>query len=144
MKVAVIAPTSIPSLKANTLQVMKMTQAISSTGLQVDMIIPDIPGSSHGADRRWELLADHYGLQTPFPMTWLPTKMGLRKYDYAWNAVSRARNLEADVIYTRLPQAAALAANRNMATIFEIHDRPQGTFGPTLLRLFLRVMVPKS
>ncbi len=138
MKVAVIAPTSIPSIKANTLQVMKMTQAISSIGLQVDMIIPDIPGSSHGADRRWESLANHYGLQTPFPMTWLPTKMRLRKYDYAWNAVSRARNLEADVIYTRLPQAAAFAANRNMATIFEIHDRPQGVVGPVLLRLFLR------
>lgn len=138
MKVAVIAPTAIPSLKANTLQIMKMAQAISSMGLRVDMVIPDFPGLYHGADRRWESLANHYGLQSPFPMTWLPAKKDFRKYDYAWKAIKRARKLEADVIYTRLPQAAAIAANQNMATIFEIHDLPHGTLGPILLRLFLR------
>lgn len=138
MRVAVVAPTTIPSKKANTLQVMKMTQAISSIGHLVHLIIPDFTQSSDEAKRRWDFLADQYGLQAKFPMDWLSARASLRKYDFAWKAVRWARHWGADVIYTRLPQAAALAANRNMNTIFEIHDLPQGTFGPKLLRLFLR------
>jgi len=138
MRVAVVAPTTIPSKKANTLQVMKMTQAISSIGHSVHLIIPDSTHSSDEAKRSWDFLADQYGLQAKFPIDWLSARASLRKYDFAWKAVRWARHWGADVIYTRLPQAAALAANRNMNTIFEIHDLPQGTFGPKLLRLFLR------
>jgi len=138
MRVAVVAPTPIPSKKANTLQVMKMTQAISSIGHPVHLIIPDSTQSSDETKRSWDYLADQYGLQAKFPMDWLPVRASLRKYDFAWKAIRWARKWEADVIYTRLPQAAALAANRNMITIFEVHDLPQGRFGPKLLRLFLR------
>ena len=137
MKVAIVAPTSIPSRKANTLQVMKMTQAIAALGHTVNLIIPDSDTSLDQAERGWDSLADHYGLQDRFPMEWLPARPGLRKYDYAWNAVRRAGIWGAELIYTRLPQAAALAASWNRAVILEVHDLPQGTFGPILLRGFL-------
>ena len=138
MKVAVIAPTIIPARKANTFQVMKMTQAFTTLGHQVQLIIPDETELDQGADRSWDSLAKHYGLQNQFPMVWLPIRSKLRKYDYAWRAVHWARRWGADVIYTRLPQAAALAANQKQATIFEIHDYPLGTMASWLLRLFLR------
>lgn len=138
MKVAVIAPTAIPSRRANTVQVMKMTQAFATLGHHVQLIIPDDPGMHQGSDRTWASLAKHYGLQNQIPMEWLPVKSALRKYDYAWNAVRWAGSWGADVIYTRLPQAAALAANQGYATVFEIHDRPQGNMMPMLLRLFFR------
>jgi len=138
MKVAVIAPTSIPSKKANTIQVMKMTDAISTIGHRVQLILPDSPDSSISVDRSWDSLANHYGLHDQFHVNWLPARKSLRKYDYAWIAVRTAAHWGADAIYTRLPQAAALAANRRLKTIYEIHDQPQGTFGPILLRLFLR------
>jgi glycosyltransferase involved in cell wall biosynthesis len=137
MKVAVIAPTLIPSRKANTLQVMKMSQAIAALGHQIHLIIPDELEPSGKADRTWESLANHYGLLNSFPMTWLPARAELRKYDYAWRSVRWAKKWGADVIYTRLPQAAALAAYQRQATIYEIHDRPQGTMAPFLLRVFL-------
>jgi glycosyltransferase involved in cell wall biosynthesis len=138
MKVAVIAPTRIPSRKANTLQVMKMSQAIARLGHQIYLIIPGEIGLSVEEDRTWETLARHYGLSTRFPITWLPARKELRKYDYAWSSVRWASNWGADVIYTRLPQAAALAAYQGLAVIFEVHDRPQGAIGPFLLSVFLR------
>jgi len=138
MKVSVIAPTSIPSIKANTLQVMKMTEAISSIGHQVHMVVPDSPDTEQEIERSWGFLANHYGIQSRFPITWLPARMELRRYDYAWNAVKWAEEWGADAIFTRLPQAAALGANRNLSTLFEIHDFPQGILGPIMLKLFLR------
>ncbi|GAH06939.1 unnamed protein product, partial [marine sediment metagenome] len=63
MKVAVIAPTIIPARKANTFQVMKMTQAFTTLGHQVQLIIPDDSQHDQGADRSWDSLAKHYGLQ---------------------------------------------------------------------------------
>jgi glycosyltransferase involved in cell wall biosynthesis len=138
MKVAVIASGTLPSIKANTLQVMKMTEAFKSIGHEVHLIIPDSGGSKISAERKWENFADLYGIQDQFAMTWLPIHKRFRKYDFAWNAVRWSRNWGSDVIFTRLPQAAAIAAQRGLLTIFEIHDLPQGIFGPIMVRFFLK------
>jgi glycosyltransferase involved in cell wall biosynthesis len=61
----------------------------------------------------------------------------LRRYDYALGALRQARQWGAEVIYTRLPQAAAISAGRGIPTIFELHDLPSGTMGPWLMRRFL-------
>lgn len=137
MKVAVVAPTSIPSKKANTVQVMKMIQAIATIGHKVLVLIPGSQDSTKKTNPSWEALADHYGLVRQFPMEWIPTRNLFRKYDFAWEAVNKAGIWKADILYTRLPQAAALAANRKLNTIFELHDMPRGTLGPVLARLFL-------
>jgi glycosyltransferase involved in cell wall biosynthesis len=72
------------------------------------------------------------------PLEWIPARRRLRKYDYAWSAVQSARNWAADVVYTRLPQAAALSASSGQATILEIHDIPRGFAGSRLFKRFLR------
>ena len=138
MKLANIAPTSIPSRRANSLQVMKMTQAFANLGHDVHLVIPDDGKEIEVGDRSWDTLAHHYGLSTEFQMEWLPANPRLRKYDYAWYAVRRAREWDAEIIYTRLPQAAAFAAMQGVNTILEVHDCPQGSIGPLLFRLFLR------
>ncbi len=138
MNLAIIAPTAIPSRRANTLQVMKMTQAFENLGHDVRLAIPDDAGDVVGDIRSWDSLSHHYGLNKQFAMEWLPVNPRLRKYDYAWNAVRWSRKWKAEMIYTRLPQAAALSANQGITTILEVHDAPQGTFGPLLFKLFLR------
>lgn len=138
MKVAVIAPTSIPSRSANTLQVMKMSQAIAGLGHEVRLAIPVEGGELENENYGWDYLANHYGLSTQFQMEWMPANTRLRKYDYAWHAVRWARTWEAGIIYTRLPQAAAIASQRGLNTILEIHDFPQGNTGPLLFRTFLK------
>jgi len=137
MKIAIIAPTAIPARRANTIQVMKMSQALVGLGHTVRLAAPLVKSNGNDQpDRSWENLARHYGLANQFAIDWLPASPGLRSYDFGLRAVHLARLWEADVIYTRLPQAAALASLRGMDTIFEIHDLPQGYLGPMLFRLY--------
>ena len=51
MKVATIAPTFIPARRANTLQVMKMTQAFANLGNEVRLAVPEVSGDTRGGDR---------------------------------------------------------------------------------------------
>lgn len=138
MKIAVIAPTEIPARRANTMQVMKMTQAMAAIGQDVCLIAPRASGGPKVSAVPWEELARHYGLQQPFPIEWLPAAPRLRRYDYSLRAVRRARHWQANLIYTRLPQAAALASQLGLPTIFELHDLPQGSLGPRMVGWFLK------
>jgi len=146
MKIAVIAPTEIPSRRANSMQVMKMTQAFIRNGHDARIVSP-VPkklgdqkiityGTTDGLVRN-ELMT-HYGLHLKFQIEWLPAHQCLRRYDYSISAIRWARKWSADVIYTRLPQAAALSSILGIGTILEVHDLPQGTFGKRLFRRFLR------
>lgn len=138
MKVAIVAPTSIPARRANTFQVMKMAQAFVVKGFDVRLATPGWPPNDGDLEVRWNNIAYHYGLQQVFPVEWLPAHQWLHRYDFAWRAVRWARSWGAEIIYTRLPQAAALASLLGLNTILEMHDLPQGTMGPVLFRQFLQ------
>jgi glycosyltransferase involved in cell wall biosynthesis len=84
-------------------------------------------------------LADHYGLETHFDVEWLPAQARLKRYDFAWQAVSRAHALRADVVYDWPLQAGVVALLRGLPVLLEIHGEPEGRFGPTLFRFFLRL-----
>lgn len=133
MKIAVIAQGSVPAQTANSIQNMKMAAALAGTGSEVRVFAP-------GKDPKipWSQLTNHYGLKDQFALEWIPLRPFLRRYDFALSAVRAAQGWGADLVYTRLPQAATLAARRNILTIFELHDLPSGTMGPWLLRSFLR------
>ena len=140
MNVAVIAPTQIPARTANTLQVMKMTQAIAALGHDVRLAVSWYSAESTSVAARpatFPELARHYGLQTEFPIDWLIANPSLRRYDFSYRAAGWARRWGADVVYTRLPQAAAITSARGQKTILEVHDLPQGRFGPWFFRRFL-------
>ena len=136
MKISVVAPTYIPAYRANTVQVMKMTQALCALNHTVRLVVPGM--DQHSPHPSWSELAYQYGLQHEFPLEWLPTHARLRGYDYGLQAVRWARNWGGELLYTRLPQAAALASMLGMPTILEVHDYPQGNLGPVLFRSFLR------
>jgi glycosyltransferase involved in cell wall biosynthesis len=146
MKIAVIAPTEIPARRANTVQVMKMTQALVSLGHETRLASPYTrpiltPGDviePAAQGHQWEYLAPHYGLQHQFPVAWLEVRSRLRRYDYGLAAVRWARSWGADIVFTRLPQAAALSSSLGMGTILEAHDLPHGKMGGRLFRRFLR------
>ncbi len=134
MKIAIIAPTHLPARRANTLQVMKMAQAFTRLGHAVQLAIPALPAPGEAVD--WPALQHFYGLQVEFPLTWIRVNDRLRRYDYGWKSVSWARRQEAHLVYTRLPQAAALASWLGQATLLEIHELPQSTTGKWLMRRF--------
>ena len=134
MKITLIAPTYLPARRANTIQVMKMAQALTELGHLTQVTIPG--RQPEGLD--WAALAQQYGLRSRFSLLWLPARPKLQRYDYGLAAVWQARRWQANLVYTRLPQAAALASISGLATIYELHDLPQGRGGPRLLRWFLR------
>lgn len=138
MRIAVIAPTYLPARRANTIQVMKMAQAITLLGHQVRVIVPSTNRQGHKEKLEWQQLATHYGLQCEFEVAWISVNLRMRRYDYGYHAVQAARKWQVNQIYTRLPQAAVLAAWMGMETIFEVHDLPQGSVGPILFRSYLR------
>jgi glycosyltransferase involved in cell wall biosynthesis len=135
VRIAVVAPTAIPALRANTIQVMKMTQAMARLDHEVRLAVP---GRYPRSPADWDELKRLYGLQEPFPIQWLSSSPELRRYDYGWLAVRWARMWGADLLYTRLPQAAAIASRSGLPTVLEIHDMPQGRLGPLVFRIFLQ------
>ncbi|MCU0488754.1 MAG: glycosyltransferase [Anaerolineales bacterium] len=143
MKIAVIAPTSIPSRRANTFQVMKMSQALVEIGHTVRLIAhPAVKMTTTKANPsgpEWETLAEHYGLDPTvrFEIQWLSAQDRLRRYDFGWQAVRVARQWNADLLYTRLPQAGAIASQAGTPTVLEVHDLPQGKLGNLLFRWFV-------
>ncbi len=127
MKLLLAAPSTIPARTANSIQSMKMAQAFSELGHQVLALAP-------GADPHvsWDELARHYGLDQQFEIEWLPAAPFWQRYDYALHVLQCARSWGADLLFTRQPQAAALAGWRGFPTVLEIHDLPQGRMGPLL------------
>jgi glycosyltransferase involved in cell wall biosynthesis len=136
VKIAVIAPTSIPARRANTVQVMKMCQALVELGHSVRLAAPS--DALNAPRPGWETLAHHYGLRYSFPVDWLRADPRLRRYDFGWRAVRWARSWGADLLYTRLPQAAALASALGLPTLLETHDFPAAGMGIFLFQRFLK------
>jgi glycosyltransferase involved in cell wall biosynthesis len=133
MRIACIATSRVPSRTANSIQVMKVCQALVELGHEVRLWLP---GTAAGV--AWPDLGRHYGLRKPFRITWLRSARILRRYDFCLRAVLRARGWGADLYYVWPYAAAALASRLGLPTALEIHDRPQGRFGPGLVRGFLR------
>jgi glycosyltransferase involved in cell wall biosynthesis len=140
VKIALVAPTEIPARRANTIQVMKMAQALVETGHDVRVTSPSAPPSTLSQDREsraWSNMASLYGIRSQFPVEWLPIRPWMRRYDYGLKAVRWAHRWGTELLYTRLPQCAALASLMGISTIYEIHDFPAGLMAGWLLRGFL-------
>ena len=88
MKVACISTSQVPSTTANSMQVMKACQALSQLGHEVHLFLPE-----HNLRQTDMDLTTYYGLKTQFSMEWLPSRPGLHRYDFASQAVRRARLL---------------------------------------------------
>lgn len=132
MKIACISASSVPSGTANSIQAMKVCQSLAQVGADVRLWLPGRRATA------WDALAEQYGLETPFPISWLASQARLRRYDFAWKALRAARGWGAHAIYTWVPQAALLALWNGLPLLYEVHDRPSGRGGPWFLRQIAR------
>jgi glycosyltransferase involved in cell wall biosynthesis len=140
MKITCISASEVPSSKANSIQVMKACQALAQSGHTVQLFVPAVHGEQPaGKGSSLAKLASFYGLATSFPVEWLPANPRLRRYDFSLSAVRRARQWGAEVVYAWPPQAAVFALLRRLPVLLEMHGEPEGTLGPLLFRLFLRL-----
>jgi glycosyltransferase involved in cell wall biosynthesis len=131
MKIIFIAPSAIPSETANSIQVMKVTQALTQLGHEASLIVPGSPYQD------LVQLKQHYGITTMFPIQWLPARKGMRRIDFCWKAVVLAKEEHADIVYTRMIWAALFAMHRNIPVILHMHGIPTGKLGPFLYKRYL-------
>lgn len=132
MKIAYIAPSAIPSETANSVQVMKVCQALTQLGYDTTLMVPGTQTYT------WEQLKDHYGLHTSFPIRWLPTQPYLRKIDFAWASIQLVKKININLVYTRLLWVAVLALQQKLPVILELHEVPGGRFSPWLYKHYLK------
>jgi glycosyltransferase involved in cell wall biosynthesis len=113
------------------MQVMKVCQALTQLGHEVKLLVPG------QQNHIWNELESIYGVKVPFQIDWLPSRSFLRKLDFNWAAVRRARKDNSQVVYTRLLWAAVFALMRGLPVILEMHEVPSGRFAPHLYRTYL-------
>jgi glycosyltransferase involved in cell wall biosynthesis len=131
MIVACISASRIPSISANSMQVMKACQAISQLEHEVHLFLPH-----HKFQLKNINLGSFYGLKTQFAIEYLSSQPSLYRYDFALWAVRKARQLKADIAYVWFVQAGIVSLLAHLPVIFEMHGPPEGKFGPALFRLF--------
>lgn len=130
MKIACIATSQVPANTANSIQVMKVCQALRQENCEVRLWVPG------GENVPWTQLAEQYGLRESFEVCWVNTRRWLRRYDLIWRAYRQARQWGAELVYTWLPQAAVLALRDGLPSVLEVHDRPTGNVGPLWYRQY--------
>ncbi len=131
MKIAYIATSNIPSSTANSGQVMKVCQAFTQLGHEVHLLIP----GSGKLD--WEELTHHYGVTTRFPIIRINSIKALRRFDFIYSAMSQAKRLNVDAVYTRMLWVTVIAQLRHMPVMLELHDVPSGRLGKPLFLRYL-------
>jgi glycosyltransferase involved in cell wall biosynthesis len=131
MRIAAITNSRIPSLTANSIQAMKVCDALTALGHEPLLIAP-----AEAAPAEWLALAKHYGLTHRFDVQWLPSARVLKRFDFVWYAQSAAQRFRPDLIYTWLPQSATFALWRKYSTVLEMHADVAGHMGAWWLRRF--------
>ena len=132
MKIAYIATSNIPSSTANSIQVMKVCQALTLLGHETSLFIPG------RGEIKWDDLSHQYGVSTRFPITRFPSSKRLKRFDFIYAALRQAKKDHADVIYTRMLWVAVFAQLRHIPVILELHDLPAGRMGNPLFKRYLR------
>jgi len=132
MRIALISASRVPSRTANSIEVMKVCQAFVDLGHEIHLWLPGPePNTS------WAELVEFYGIRDPFPISWLSSLRILRRYDFSFRAVLKARAWDPSLCYVWPLQAAAISSSLGLPTALEVHDRPQGRLGPIMFRRFI-------
>ncbi len=112
---------------------MKSCAALVEIGHELTLWLPRT-----GSAANWSELAPHYGIRVRFPIRRLRSLRPLRRYDFCLRAVLAGHRAGAELLYVWPYQAAAIGARLGFPTLLEVHDRPAGSMGPRLFRMFLR------
>ena len=131
MKIALITNSRIPSLTANSIQAMKVTQALMQLGHEIRMFAP----RETDAVSREALLA-HYGLRFAPDLELLGSNKYLKRLDFIFHAQRAAKKFKPDLIYTWLPQSAVFGLWMGYPVVLEMHANVAGKTGAWWLRRF--------
>lgn len=138
MKIALITNSRIPSLTANSIQAMKVAQALMQLGHDIKMFAP-----KEASIINHQSLLSHYGLRLVPDLELLPSIRRLKRLDFIVHAQQAAKKFGAELIYTWLPQSAALGAWSGYPVVLEMHADNSGKLGVWWMRQFWNQNTPK-
>lgn len=138
MKIALITNSRIPSLTANSIQAMKVAQALMQLRHNIRMFAP---AETESVTK--ETLLTHYGLRLTPDLDLLPSIKRLKRLDFIVHAQRAAKKFGAEVIYTWLPQSAALGAWMGSPVVLEMHADNSGKLGVWWMRQFWKQNTPR-
>lgn len=131
MKIALITNSRIPSLTANSIQAMKVAQALMQLNHVVKMFAPkETEPTTHAS------LLTHYGLKLAPEIQFLPSIKNLKRLDFIFHAQNAAKQFGAELIYTWLPQSAVLGLWSSYPVVLEMHADNSGLLGVWWMRQF--------
>jgi len=133
MKIALITNSRIPSLTANSIQAMKVAQALMQLGHEIRMFAPH---ETEAVSR--EVLLAHYGLRLAPDLELLPSNKYLKRLDFILHAQRAAKKFKPDLIYTWLSQSAVFGLWMGYPVVLEMHANVAGKTGAWWLRRFCR------
>ena len=135
MKIFYIGQFPIPSLYANSVQVVKMCAAFAEVGHQVVLLIPGDPRSAPDIDG----ICKHYGVPNAFQVDHVAHgDYRWASHVYAGRAVRKALNHRPDLIYSRVAAACCIAGAFNCPTIYESHMPVRGIVSRVSFQLLVR------
>ena len=123
MRIAYVANARPPSRAANTIQVMKMCEALSRLGHAVTLYIRR---PTHGGRVPDGEVFAFYGVRAPFELAYGPVA---HKHIHCVTSAVRAALAGFDLYYTRSAPAALACAAAGRPTVFEIHRPPETRHG---------------
>ena len=138
MKIALITNSRIPSLTANSIQAMKVAQALMQLGHDIKLFAPK---EADAVNR--ESLLTHYGIRITPDLELLPSIKRFKRLDFIVHAQRAAKKFGAELIYTWLPQSAALGAWSGYPVVLEMHADNSGRLGVWWMRQFWKQKTPR-
>ena len=119
MRIIYATTSIVPSRLANSVHIMKMCQAFRQLGNEIELVIPNFP---HLEDIQQGVnLWTHYGIRDPFPIHRIRWSKPIAGLDFAYSACRYALQKQAQLLYTRNLQVAAMASMRGLPTVVERH-----------------------
>ena len=135
MRIAYLASAAIPSTSANSLQILKMCEAMVGEGHAVTLLAPRMtPADEPDSD----IVGEYYGLRLVPAMRRVKTPPLVGRRGLAWRMAHSARQLAPDIVYTRGVDFALAASWYQQRVVLELHQLPSGRLGPLYLRLIVR------
>ena len=119
MKIAYCASSTLPSRSANSIHVMKMSQAFSLNGCEVHLVVPNKVSQ---IEREKEQLYAYYGVKQCFfikYLPWLPLKG--KTLIFGLLAGRYAKKLNCNLFYSRDIIATYFATEQGLPVVFESH-----------------------
>ena len=123
MHIIYISCSTIPSLAANSIHVMKMCQAYKQLGHNIELIAIEDP-TAMLADEAIDIWG-FYGIQCQFLIRYIRLLKKIRPSGYALRAPLYAFLNKPDFVHSRHVRAAAICAVIGIPTVCEIHEPPK-------------------